>query len=146
MIEKQKKWIAASSQILFLTLFSYSGLSKALHFQSFYWDVSSSPLFRPEEAGIIARAVVSIELLVPLMICFDKTRGIGLYLALFMMVGFSTYLIVLFFFFDSRPCGCGGVFGSLDYPTHIILDLAIIFVAIVGCLTSESSLPAKRIV
>ena len=107
-METRKKWIAASSQILFFTLFSYSGLSKVLHFQSFYWDVSASPLFRPEEAGIIARAVVSIELLVPLMLSFDKTRSVGLYSALFMMVGYSAYLIALFFFLIADPVAVGG--------------------------------------
>jgi len=115
---------------LLVLLFLYTGLSKILDFQNF--EVSMR--FQHMPAWLTLPMIYLLpgsEILTAGLLVSDKTRVLGLYLFLGMMIGFSLYVgAALLHWFPKAPCPCGGVIKSLGWSPHLLLN--ILFVALAG--------------
>ncbi|MEG1022820.1 MAG: DoxX family membrane protein, partial [Myroides sp.] len=72
----------------FIILFVYAAISKVTDFENFQVQVAQSPLLSAF-ATVIAYATVIGELIIAILLCFSKTKRLGLYLFLGMMTAFT---------------------------------------------------------
>ena len=121
------------SCMLFILLFSYAAVSKLLDFETFETQLGQSPLLSAY-AGTVSVGIIVIELLASSLLIFHKTRLIGLYLSFFLMIFFTTYIIVILNFSPYIPCSCGGVLEALGWKEHLIFNSFFIGVALIGIL------------
>ena len=121
------------SCMLFILLFSYASVSKLLDFETFETQLGQSPLLSAY-AGTVSVGIIVIELLASSLLIFQKTRLIGLYLSFFLMMIFTTYIIVILNFSPYIPCSCGGVLQELSWQNHLFFNGAFIILIITSLL------------
>lgn len=124
-----KNFIIEIISLFFILLFVYASVSKLITFTDFQTQLGQSPLLGAF-AIPISYAVIGIELVTSLLLAFIKTRKWGLYLSFFLMVMFTTYIVIILNFTSFTPCSCGGVLESLGWTEHLIFNIICILLAI----------------
>lgn len=119
--------------VLFILLFSYAAVSKLLDFETFETQLGQSALL-PPFARWVSRGVIALELFITTLLCFGTTRLLGFYFSFFLMLLFTTYIVVLLNFADHVPCSCGGVLEALGWKAHLIFNVFFIGMALIGIL------------
>ena len=128
---KNKKLFLEIAAALFISLWVYAAMSKILDYQLFRVQLSKSPLLT-DFAGFVGIAVPVTELIIAVMLVFNRTRLWGVYASLFLMTLFTAYLIAILNFSYYVPCSCGGILGSLGWMEHIIFNTGFIALAIIA--------------
>lgn len=117
---------------MLMLLFMYAAVSKLMSFKLFEAQLSRAILIAPF-SGILWWAVPAVEIIVTLLLFVPRTRLIGLYGSIVLMVSFTVYIgTILLFFYDSRPCTCGGILSSLGWTEHLIFNMAFVVLSAVG--------------
>ncbi|MFV0189037.1 hypothetical protein OBK29_03760 [Empedobacter falsenii] len=57
----------------------------------------------------ISYGIIAIELVTAIFLMFERFRAFALQISLFLMVMFTTYIIIILHFTAFTPCSCGGV-------------------------------------
>ena len=122
---------ATCVSFLLIALFTYTAVSKLLYFDTFYRQLSQSPLLA-SYAEILAWGVPLLELLLSLGLLWPKYRKVALYSSGFLLSLFSFYILAILFWSDDIPCACGGVIESLGWSGHLYMNLLLIALAIAG--------------
>ena len=102
----------------FIILFVYAAVSKLTDFENFQVQVAQSPLLSAF-ATFIAYVTVIGELVIALMLCFTKSRLLGLYLFLGFMTAFTVYIFLILNYSPFVPCSCGGVLEKMGWWEHL---------------------------
>jgi hypothetical protein len=118
---------------LFIILFVYAAVTKLLDYEKFTVQIGQSPLLT-DIAGFVGWFIPAIELAIAGMLAFSKTRLLGLYGALMLMVSFTLYILAILNFAETIPCSCGGVLASLNWWQHLIFNIAFVLLAVTGIL------------
>lgn len=148
---KRNMVIVEIISILLIILFCYAAISKLTDFKNFQVQLNKSPLltgFVP----FISWAVPIFELFVAALLVFKLTKITGLYLSLFLMMLFTTYIVIILNFSYYIPCSCGGILGSLPWRAHLIFNLFFLVIIIIGILlqpkelTFKSNAPVKPLI
>src|SRR5690606_30941938 len=84
---------------LFILLFVYASVSKLVDYETFENQLGQSPLLSAF-AGWVAPGVIIIELLISLLLIYEKTRLLALFGFYTVMVLFTTYIIIILNFTD----------------------------------------------
>ena len=121
---------------LYILLFVYAAVSKLLDFENFRVQLAQSPLLSAY-AGLIAPAVIALELLLALLLCFKATRLIGLYASFFLMIAFTVYIYLILNYSDFVPCSCGGIIEKLGWTEHMVFNIAFATLALVAIVLTE---------
>ncbi|MEG1020119.1 MAG: DoxX family protein, partial [Myroides sp.] len=111
-----------------IILFVYAAVSKLTDFENFQVQVAQSPLLSAF-ATFIAYATVIGELVIALMLCFKKSRLLGLYLFLGMMTAFTVYIYLILNYSPFVPCSCGGILEKMGWTEHLWFNAIISTVA-----------------
>ncbi len=131
----------------FIILFVYAAVSKLADFENFQVQVAQSPLLSAF-ATFIAYATVIGELVIALMLCFSKSRLLGLYLFLGMMSAFTVYIYLILNYSPFVPCSCGGVLEKMGWWEHLwfngVVCLGTVFIIMTENETISSSFVTKR--
>ena len=131
----------------FIILFVYAAVSKLTDFENFQVQVAQSPLLSAF-ATPIAYGVVLGELIIALMLCFTKSRLLGLYLFLGFMTAFTVYIFLILNYSPFVPCSCGGVLEKMGWWEHLwfngVVCLVTVFIIITDNNTLSSSFRMKR--
>src|SRR5690606_26789383 len=131
----------------FIILFVYAAVSKLTDFENFQVQVAQSPLLSAF-ATFIAYATVIGELVIALMLCFTKSRLLGLYLFLGMMSAFTVYIYLILNYSPFVPCSCGGVLEKMGWREHLwfngVVCLGTVFIIMTENETISSSFVTKR--
>ncbi|MEH6705849.1 MauE/DoxX family redox-associated membrane protein [Galbibacter orientalis] len=122
--------------LLYVLLFVYASVSKFLNFQNFRMQLGQSPMISIY-AAIIAWMVPLLEVLIAIPLFFKKTRAIGLYAAMTLMVMFTTYIYITLNYSAFVPCSCGGVLEDMGWTTHMIFNGVFILLAVIGIMLIE---------
>ena len=123
--------------ILFILLFTYAGLTKFLEGHRFYDNIRNAPILGGETLASLASWMVPLaELAIALLLVRSKTRLMGLYGALGLMLLFTGYTLAIVFFAPYKPCSCGGVISLLSWEQHLVLNILFLFLAILGIVLS----------
>ena len=118
-----KNIISILSCSLLILLFSYTAISKFIDMNGFAYDMHNQP-FPRWLSTILIYALPPIELLIALLLLFDKTRYTGLWAAGILMGLFTVYTcLVLLKVFYKVPCSCGGVIKRLSWKQHLFFNL-----------------------
>ncbi len=137
-LPKYRSVIIRTASYLYILLFVYAAVSKLLDFENFRVQLAQSPLLSAY-AGVIAPAVIALELLLVLLLCFKATRLAGLYASFFLMVGFTVYIYLILNFSDFVPCSCGGIIEQLGWIEHLIFNLSFAALAVVAIVLAEKA-------
>ena len=133
--------------LLFIILFAYAGLTKLLEGHLFYDNIRNSPILGGKAmASLASWAIPLSELSVALLLIWNKTRLIGLYGAAVQMLLFTGYTMVIVFFAPYRPCSCGGLISLLSWEQHLLLNVALLLLALLAIMFSHKNkgIPWKK--
>src|SRR5690606_28442399 len=114
--------------LLFILLFVYAAVSKLIGFSNFPIQISQSPLLSVF-ATPIADGVVIGELLIAFILCFTRSRLIGLYLFLGFMTAFTVYIYLILNYSPFVPCSCGGILEKMGWTEHLWFNIITSIVA-----------------
>ncbi|OQP62272.1 hypothetical protein A4R26_17945 [Niastella populi] len=123
---------------LLIILFIYTALSKLSNYNNFIAQLSKSP-FITSYANSIAWSIPAVEIVLSLLLVFNKTRLLGLYASFFLMSLFTAYLVIMLNFSYYIPCSCGGVLQYLTWNEHIVFNSFFIVIAGTGVLLKENT-------
>ncbi len=121
---------------LYILLFVYTAISKLLDFENFRVQLGQSPLLSAY-AGLIAPAVIIVELLIILLLSFKVTRLKGMYSSLYLMIAFTVYIYLILNYSDFVPCSCGGIIEQLSWREHLVFNLAFALLAQLAIVLTE---------
>lgn len=128
---KEKMVIIDVIAYAFVALFVYTALSKWLLYDVYLYDLKRSP-----ELGYFATPISIIipgsELIVSTLLLFGKTKRVGMFGALLLMVAFTLYVAYVIVFTGSRPCTCGGIIRDLTWPQHLVFNIVFTSLAVVA--------------
>lgn len=116
---------------LFILLFVYAAASKFLDYEEFRIQLTQSPLLSAF-AGWVAWIVPVLELIVAILLMIKGLKSIGLIASYALMVMFTTYIIIILNFSEFIPCSCGGVISKMSWNQHLIFNLFLVLLAIIG--------------
>ena len=118
-------------------LFVYAALIKAMDYSFFVASLRKSPLLANYNMRVLAPVVLGIEMLAAVLLNIAAVRRAGFYLSFFVMLTFTLYLVVLYYFYKNIPCACGGILGMLPYPVHIVFNIVFTLMAMTGVLLNS---------
>jgi len=122
---------------LFVFLFVYASVSKLLDYETFESQLGQSPLLSAF-AGWVAPSVIIIELLIALLLLFERTRLVALFGFYTMMVLFTTYIVIILNFTAFVPCSCGGVLEKMGWTEHLVFNIGFMGFSVVAILVQGS--------
>ena len=128
---------------LYVLLFVYSGISKLLDYETFTVQLAQSPLLSAY-VGIIAPAVIGIELILSLLLVQKNSRLPGLYGSFFLMIAFTVYIYLILNYSDFIPCSCGGFIEKMNWTQHLIFNIVFALLALLAIVFSEKEKLAKK--
>ncbi|WP_312067579.1 MauE/DoxX family redox-associated membrane protein [Empedobacter sp.] len=123
---------------LFIVLFIYAAVSKLMDFETFQTQLGQSPLLA-SYAIPISYGIIAIELVTAVLLMFERTRKLALQISLFLMVMFTTYIIIILHFTAFTPCSCGGVLEKMGWTEHLIFNIVFVGLALIGIRIAKSS-------
>ena len=125
---------------LLILLFLYASMSKFMDFYTFTGEMLNQPLPHYLTRFLIWFIPIT-EIVLCLLLLFERTRLLGLYGSLGFMSLFTIYsIIIVLNFFGRIPCSCGGVIKRLTWRQHIILNLFFVAVSISGIILQRKKL------
>lgn len=116
---------------LLVLLFTYTALNKLIDHEIFQAQLTRFPLLNNYSA-FFSWFIPSSELLVVLLLIIPKFKLYGLYAALFLLIAFTVFLILMISFSKNLPCSCGGVITKLSWKQHIFFNLLFIMLSVIG--------------
>lgn len=119
-----RKIIETLVVLFFILLFVYTATSKLIDFENFQVQIAQSPLLSAF-ATPIAYGVVFGELFIALMLCFKKSRTLGLYLFIGFMTAFTVYIYLILHYSPFVPCSCGGILEDLGWKEHLWFNVVV---------------------
>jgi uncharacterized membrane protein YphA (DoxX/SURF4 family) len=135
---------------LLVLLFLYTGLAKLLNLKEFANTLNNQPLPKSILPWLLW-LVPFVEMVTALLLLIDRTRLIGLWSSLVIMLGFTVYTaLVLLNVFAKIPCSCGGVIRQLTWKQHLVFNIFFLLLsatAIKICMHQNrvSRKPANRV-
>lgn len=120
-----------ATTLLCIALFVYAGLAKLLAYEKTAMQLARSPLLS-NHASFIAWFVPASELLIAGLMGWPKTRLVGLYAFLALMIAFTAYIAHTLYFSGAVPCSCGGALERLTWGQHLVFNGGFIAVAAVS--------------
>ena len=125
---------------LLILLFLYASMSKFMDFHTFTGEMMNQPLPHYLTRFLIGFIPIT-EIVLCLLLLFERTRLPGLYGSLGFMSLFTIYsIIIILNFFGRIPCSCGGVIKRLTWRQHILLNLFFVAISISGIILQRRKL------
>ncbi|WP_186758552.1 MauE/DoxX family redox-associated membrane protein [Echinicola salinicaeni] len=133
-----KSKISHIINIIFILLWTYTGLEKLINWEATYKAFHNQP-FPPELTEILAYSIPVTELLLVLILLIPQSRKLGLLLSTLLMTVFTTYIgLVWVGAFPRIPCTCAGFIESMSWEGHLIFNGLFIALGIIGVMRFES--------
>ncbi|MCK7553748.1 hypothetical protein MKQ70_01515 [Chitinophaga sedimenti] len=129
----KKSIITEAICYFFFLLFTYTALSKWFIFPLFVDDLGRAP-FTSQYPILFAITVPAMELIVAVLLLFNRTRLLGLTGALVLMLAFTIYVGYVLGMTTERPCSCGGIFRNMTWKNHMYFNSLSTVLAAVGLL------------
>ena len=118
-------------------LWAYTALSKLFELPKFK-QAMITQVFPVWIGKIFIYLVPIIELAIVALLLIPKTRLLGMYSSLFLMILFTLYVGgAVFNIYERRPCACGGIFAGLGWNKHFKVNIVLTLIALAGVLLME---------
>ena len=135
-MKKNLSYLPYCIAVFFALLFGYAAFSKGMDFQNFQVQLAQSPLLSAW-AGFVSYAVIIVEMAVVLLLCFDRTRLLGLHASFGLMVAFTVYIALILNYSDFVPCSCGGVLEKMTWEQHLVFNIICSLMALAAIILKE---------
>ncbi|HEV7333129.1 MAG TPA: MauE/DoxX family redox-associated membrane protein [Flavisolibacter sp.] len=109
-------------------LFAYTATSKLMAIDQFKDVLWQAPLLG-KAANFFSWLVPLTELVIVGLLLIPSTRLTGLYTATALLLLFTGYLLYMLLFSPHLPCQCGGIISTLDWKTHLLVNLFLLVAA-----------------
>jgi len=110
-------------------LFIYAGISKVLDFENFQVQIAQSPVLT-RYAGTISYAVIIGEILICILLFFERIRPIGLLASSVIMSAFTVYIFIILNYSEFVPCSCGGILERMGWTEHLVFNIVCVVIAV----------------
>lgn len=138
--QKYREAMVQTACLLFIVLFAYAGLTKLLEGHLFYDNIRNSPILGGKVMASMAFWIVPLsEMAVSLLLIWKKTRLLGLYGAVGLMLLFTSYTVAIVFFAPYRPCSCGGIISLLSWEQHLVFNSILLLLALLALWSSPNN-------
>lgn len=129
---KTKNWVLELIVYLLATVWVMAACSKLADLKTFIWQVNNQP-FDNRLTPFLAIGVPCLELLLVVLLIWNRFRLAGLYGTAILMTLFTVYIgLVTFNVYDRVPCGCAFGMENLSWPQHLILNTVFTVMAYTG--------------
>ena len=127
----------------FILLFCYAGISKLFDFKNFQIQISESALLN-RFSDFLPYIIVVVEFFIVGLLCYRKTRNIGLIGSLVLMLVFTGYIALIINTSDNLPCSCGGILEKMSWHQHLYFNIGCFVLSVIGLgLNLRYSRPAQ---
>lgn len=116
---------------LLIFLFAYTAVSKLSNFGLFQALLSQSPLIG-EKAILVAWLLPPFELVMAILLLVPRTRAMALLGSFILLLVFTGYTVYMLLSSTKLPCSCGGVFRSLGWREHLLLNIFFTLLTLTG--------------
>lgn len=138
-----KKIIPFVVSIYFVILFCYAAISKILDFEKFQDQISASPLLNGF-SQFLPYTIIIVEVIIAGLLCYRKTRTIGLIVSLVLMLIFMVYITLLLRTSKNLPCSCGGILEKMSWSQHLYFNIGCVILSVIALgLNLKYSRPAE---
>ncbi|ASV78494.1 hypothetical protein M2T70_01795 [Elizabethkingia anophelis] len=128
---------------IIILLFCYAAVSKLLDFENFQVQISASPLLNGF-SQFLPYLIIIVEFLVTGLLCYRKTRNIGLIGSIILMLIFTGYTSLLLNTSDHLPCSCGGILEKMSWQQHLYFNIGCVILSLIALgLNLKYSRPAE---
>lgn len=118
---------------MLLFVFSVTFFDKIADYNSFIHQLFLSPLIPANYLHPVGIMVMLMECIAIFFLLNTHYLHLGFLLSSFLLSLFGTYLWFLITFFSfSKPCGCGFIFGFLNYNEHIWVNFLLSGISALG--------------
>ncbi|WP_288462529.1 MauE/DoxX family redox-associated membrane protein [uncultured Chryseobacterium sp.] len=121
------EWIS----YFFILLFCYAAISKILDFEKFREQISASPLLNGF-SQFLPYTIIIAEFLIAGLLCYRKTRTIGLIGSFILMLIFTGYIALLLSTSKNLPCSCGGILEKMSWNQHLYFNVGCVVLTIIA--------------
>ncbi|MGM0934581.1 MAG: MauE/DoxX family redox-associated membrane protein [Bacteroidota bacterium] len=111
-------------------LFTYSGFTKLLDSSLVPIFINEPLFFNNALAGVLAKIIPGIELLIAGLLTLPRTRILGLIGSTILLISFSLYVAWNLIHGYEMPCSCTGPISYLSWTQYLyfnIINLTLIF-------------------
>ena len=131
--------------LILISLFLYTGFSKLFDFDNFRTAMQNQP-FPGWLSAVLTWTLPLVEITVALMLFFEKSRRMGLFISVISMLLFTLYVfLILMHVFPEVPCSCGGVIKSLTWTGHLYFNLFFLLISLTGYRLMTDKITSKNI-
>lgn len=124
---------------IFILLFSYTAVSKFLDYERFVFQMKLAPIpLMSALAPLLGIITPVIESLIVLLLLFRRTRALGIYTSLFLIIIFEVYVVGMLASGKNLPCSCGGIISTLSWKAHIGFNAIFIFIGLAAVFLMKS--------
>lgn len=116
---------------LLLLILLYTAVSKLADLHQFRYTLSESILLEPF-AGLLAWLIPSIEIIIAIFLFLPSFRLTGLWCSALLLSVFTIYLVYMINVDNDLPCSCGGIVSRLSWKQHILFNLVLMLLSIIG--------------
>ena len=128
---------------IIILLFCYAAVSKLLDFENFQAQISASPLLN-KLSQFLPYTIIIVEFLIAGLLCYRKTRNIGLIGSIILMLIFSGYIALILSTSDHLPCSCGGILEKMSWSQHLYFNIGCVILSVIALgLNLKYSRPAE---
>lgn len=125
-----RSFIKSAVPFLLIILFTYAAASKLIDVDRFRSQLYLQP-FAHGLADVLLYILPAGELTLAGLLCFNRTRFIGLLLSTLLMAAFTAYIsLILLHFWGKVPCSCGGILENMSWPVHLAFNWAFLLAGI----------------
>lgn len=122
--------------VAYVFLFTYAALAKLKDFKMFEIQIGQSPILEPF-AWILVWLVPGVEVVLSIVLFFDRFRLNGMYASVTLMSLFTYYIIAATTLTPYVPCSCGGILESMGWNEHLIFNIGVVVLGVAAILMME---------
>ncbi|MCH7408137.1 hypothetical protein MM239_01915 [Belliella sp. DSM 111904] len=131
-IAKICSWILAM-------VFIYTAVSKV-----YDWEGTKRSLYNQVFpiwlADILLYVLPPIEIIIAVLLLLNHTTKLGLRLSIILMTLFTGYIsLIILGVFERVPCSCGGIISTLGWGEHLVFNIILLFIALLGLFSCRTS-------
>lgn len=121
-----------------LTMFLYTAFSKYFDWASFKQAMENQH-FTQVNTKVLIIVLPPVEIVTGTLLIFQRTRQIGFYISLLLMILFTGYVgLILLGYFSIEPCPCGGALKEMTWLQHFTFNLFFLAISFAGTLMQNS--------
>jgi len=126
----------------FVLLFVYAAFSKLLHYATFAYQLSQSPLLSPI-AAVLSWLLPAVELGIVILLLNRRWRFAGLFASFSLVLLFTWYITIIVFFSEYLACPCDSILLTITWNQHLVFDCICVLLSSTAVLLYQPKLPVK---